>query len=82
MLRNLFALAMIVSVTAASAEEKAAAPESAFAAAVAKYDANKDGALSKEEIGKIEDKDAKAKVEALDANKDGSVDAKEGAAAH
>ncbi len=79
MLRNLFALAMILSVSTAMAEEKAA-HESAFAAAVAKYDANKDGSLSKEEISKIEDKAAKEAVEALDANKDGSVDAKEGAA--
>lgn len=48
---------------------------------VAKYDTNKDGALSAEEIKAIADEADKKAIAALDANKDGAVSAEEAKAA-
>jgi hypothetical protein len=69
-----------VPVEEVAAEEAAAPAQSAFAAAIENVDADKDGALSQDEIATIEDKVALEAVLALDANKDGSVDAAEGEA--
>lgn len=76
MLRNLFALALVLTAGVAVAEEsKPAAAAAKFD--VAAYDTNKDGALSKEEIAAIADEAVKAQAVALDADKDGAVSATE-----
>lgn len=77
-MRILIALALALTAGFAVAAD---APKVDVKAAATAADANKDGALSKEEIAGIQDASAKAAVEALDANKDGAVSKEEWAAA-
>lgn len=75
-MRKFLALALIITAGGLMAEE---AKPATTAVDIKAYDADKNGALSKDEIAAIKDEAAKAAVVALDADKNGEVSAEEAA---
>ncbi len=79
MIRSMLIIALALFAGVASAAEAAAATSAK--AGIVKYDTNKDGALSKEEIAAIKDEKERTEVLALDSDKDGAISADEAKAA-
>ncbi len=71
MIRSMLVIALALFAGAASAAE--APVVTSAKAGVAKYDTNKDGSLSKEEIAAIKDEKERTELTALDKDLDGAI---------